>query len=559
MSSLIDDPNEGRVPRVIVVGGGVGGLAVASRLAKSVPCNMTILEKNPQLGGRSGSVRVSLPQQRGQFRHETGPSLLLLPHVYRRIFEECGTKDMEDYGLVLKPCIPAYRVVFEDGDWVDVGFPRQAELSPVEQGKLDHAEKISRAKMNSFETNGSIKWDAYLRACEAFLDCGLSNFIEERLDLASFPAFLHESLKDFAKAWPLKPHSDVLDAFFKSNKLKALASFQDLYVGLEPYRNDKQILGGVLDSTAPAVFGLLSAIELHPDNKKCGVYAPLGGFCKVSDSLFALAEECGVGCRTSTVTQVTSEGVWHRPESSSADQEVTFEPADLVIVNADLPYASRSLLHDFDPATEMFDWDDGYRFSSGVIAFHWSLDKTLDTLNTHNVFLYADNREDMEASWNALRDPSNATALLDKETPFNFYVHRASKTDPSAAPEVRSCQRGLFASSVNCSLMYSPKHCYNCNDREWTPSWSSCPVPFCNEMPTWAGRIDRTLLPITIPAFPQLPFTPPVKRCCIECPCWNPVYGITFCTNPSTRPARMRDGTTWERERPLPCLTAWVN
>jgi hypothetical protein len=72
------------------------------------------------------------------------------------------------------------------------------------------------------------------------------------------------------KAWPLKPHSDVLDAIFGSEKMKALASFQDLYVGLEPFRNSELLGGGVLKSTAPAVFGLLAAIELHPSNSKAG-------------------------------------------------------------------------------------------------------------------------------------------------------------------------------------------------------------------------------------------------------------------------------------------------
>ena len=475
-----------KVPRVIVVGGGVGGLALASRLAKSFPCNITILEKNADAGGRSGSVHVSLAQ--GRFRHETGPSLLLLPHVYRRIFDECGTKKMEEYGLVMKPCIPAYQVVFEDGERVDVGFPRQTELSPSEKESMDQAEKISRATMDSFERDGSLKWDAYLRSCEAYLDCGLPNFIEEKLDLASFPAFLRESLQDFGKGWPLKPHSDVLDAFFESNKFKALASFQDLYVGLEPYRNDKQLFGGVLNSTAPAVFGLLSAIELHPINKKCGVYAPVGGFRKVADSLLALAEECGVDFRTSTVTKVTPEGVWHRPGSSGGDNEVIFEPADLIIVNADLPYATQSLVHDADPAKEIFDWDDGYRFSSGVIAFHWSLDKSLDELNTHNVFLSANTRREMESSWGTLCDPPGAPSLLGKETPFNFYVHRASKTDPSAAPEVSPLK-------VAIGLLMNTTYTSMCLNREWTRSWYSCHAQRFNGMPKCLGQTEKFLLP----------------------------------------------------------------
>ena len=68
----------------------------------------------------------------------------------------------------------------------------------------------------------------------------------------------------------MKPHSDVLDATFTSDKMKALASFQNLYVGLEPYRNDNQIFGGTLKKSSPAVFGLLAALELHPSNKKAG-------------------------------------------------------------------------------------------------------------------------------------------------------------------------------------------------------------------------------------------------------------------------------------------------
>lgn len=66
----------------------------------------------------------------------------------------------------------------------------------------------------------------------------------------------------------------MLDKTFTSNKMKALASFQDLYVGLEPYKNNNQIGGGVLKKSAPAVFGLLAALELHPTNDKAG-----GTFC----------------------------------------------------------------------------------------------------------------------------------------------------------------------------------------------------------------------------------------------------------------------------------------
>ena len=270
----------------------------------------------------------------------------------------------------------------------------------------------------------------------------------------------------------MKPHSDVLDAIFESEKMKALASFQDLYVGLEPYRNNELLGGGVLKTTAPAVFGLLAAIELHPTNKKAGgtllmslkfsalyfcqafhgstnflvvvshilgrftstsliVFAPIGGFEAVSKSLENLAKEKGVQFEFGKmVTGVTERGVHMR----NADGSTEFVEADLTIVNADLPYATKSLIlpKGQEPDVEpKFDWDDSFSYSSGVISFHWSIDKTLDDLNTHNVFMVAGSHSQAEASWKILRSNQGD---VDETTPFNFYVHRASKTDPTAAP-----------------------------------------------------------------------------------------------------------------------------
>ena len=427
---------------VVVVGGGVGGLATACRIAAQLKdtVKVTILEKNAVVGGRCGSFSVTLDKGH-QFRHERGPSLLLLPQVYQQLFLDCGTT-AEQMGLHIKRCVPAYQVVFDDGARINLGFPQG-------HSKMCDDELESRQIMNSFEPNGAEKWDAYMRTCEAYLDCGLPNFIEERLDLPSFPAFIRESLRDFGKAWPLKPHSDVLDDFFVSHKMRALASFQDLYVGLEPYRNDKLFGGGVLKTTAPAVFGLLSAIELHPTNIKCGVFAPVGGFGEVASSLKNLAASLGVNiqCDT-TVTKVCQDGVYHYKTGHvpNGDEKKQFLAADMIVINADLPYATKVLLprlfEERGPEIDYslcdrFDWaehDNGrpkYEFSFGVIAFHWSIvGKELSDLKTHNVFLSADTRSDAEVSWKV-----EGKTISDKE-PFNFYVHRATHTDHTAASKV---------------------------------------------------------------------------------------------------------------------------
>lgn len=186
--------DDGRQQKVVVIGGGVGGLAVASRIASSnTKCKVTLLEKNEFVGGRCGSFQRKVAGV-GSFRHERGPSLLLLQDVYRDVFRDCVDQLPEDFGLHMAQCVPAYKVVFEDGDSIEVGFPRK---NPPETAM--EAEVISRQKMNEFEQEGAAKWDEYMRATSAFLDCGLPNFIEERLDLTSFPTFMIEALRDFAK------------------------------------------------------------------------------------------------------------------------------------------------------------------------------------------------------------------------------------------------------------------------------------------------------------------------------------------------------------------------
>jgi phytoene desaturase (3,4-didehydrolycopene-forming) len=491
-------------------------MAVAARIASEKSgAKVTLLEKNSDIGGRCGSFWVDPEHDTNTksaetatkgsstntnlFRHEQGPSLLLLKSVYEDVFRETtASKTARDYGLEIVPCAPAYQIVFDDGDRITAGFPKDSCSS----SSIKQEESKSRAKMDAYESEGAAKWDDYMAITAAYLDAGLPNFIQEKLDLGSLPNFLVQSLKDSAKAWPLKPHSDVLDALFESDKLKALASFQDLYVGLEPFRNKNdsnnlQMLGGgVLKSTAPAVFGLLAAIELHPDNKNAGVFAPIGGFQSVTNAFENLLDDLGVEIRCdTTVLGVTNEGVWARQDSSTSsdsnnsnndDSKTEFIPADLIIVNADLPYAKNSLIMKQEnskgddanvkpplpsppppPLPEKFDWDDQFSFSSGVISFYWSLDKPLDDLNTHNVFLSTKTRSEAEAAWQVLRDSpeislSKSTTEHDEDSPFNFYVHRPSKTDPSAAPP--GCDTIMVL--VPCRTLLRDDECANLPRRE---------------------------------------------------------------------------------------------
>lgn len=75
--------------KAIVVGGGVGGLGMASRLANA-GYEVTILEKNADVGGRCRSE--SFEGGGEGYRFDTGPSLMLLPDRYREQFTAVGKK-----------------------------------------------------------------------------------------------------------------------------------------------------------------------------------------------------------------------------------------------------------------------------------------------------------------------------------------------------------------------------------------------------------------------------------------------------------------------------------
>ena len=97
-------------PRAVVIGAGVAGLAAACLMAKDY--DVTVLEKNPEPGGRVGRLRD------GGFLWDTGPSWLLMPDAYKRFYQRMGTTMEAELDLIRLD--PAYRVFHEGFDPVDV-------------------------------------------------------------------------------------------------------------------------------------------------------------------------------------------------------------------------------------------------------------------------------------------------------------------------------------------------------------------------------------------------------------------------------------------------------
>ena len=97
--------------RVVVVGGGFGGMASAARLAK-LGHEVTLLEASARLGGALGFV------ERDGFRWDAGPTHMLLPAVVRDLFRKSGRPLEKELDLV--PVEPMRQHRFEDGTRLDL-------------------------------------------------------------------------------------------------------------------------------------------------------------------------------------------------------------------------------------------------------------------------------------------------------------------------------------------------------------------------------------------------------------------------------------------------------
>lgn len=142
--------------RVVVVGGGFGGLASAARLAK-LGHDVTLLEASERVGGALGYV-----EEEG-FRWDSGPASTLLPAVIRDFFRKSGRPAEKEFDLV--PVEPTQQHRFADGTVLDLpGGSRAAQLAAVGSALGEDAGKAWIGYVDAFgEVWEALRKDWYER------------------------------------------------------------------------------------------------------------------------------------------------------------------------------------------------------------------------------------------------------------------------------------------------------------------------------------------------------------------------------------------------------------
>ncbi|OTA93420.1 hypothetical protein M434DRAFT_21479 [Hypoxylon sp. CO27-5] len=369
--------------KAIVVGAGAGGIATAARLAKS-GFSVTVLEKNSFTGGR-----YSLIHHEGH-RFDQGPSLLLLPKLFREAFHDLDTS-LEAEGVELLRCPTNYNVWFADGE----SFELSTDLARM------------KTQIERWEGKGGFRrYLAWLREAHNHYELSVREVLHKNFT-SFWKLFLPHFVITGLKIHPLHSIWNSAAKYFWTERLRRVFTFATMYMGMSPF-------------DAPSTYSLLQYTELAE-----GIWYLCGGFHDVLAALVRVGERLGVEYRLNTPVKqiITSSDGKTAAGVQLESGEVMY--ADVVVVNADLVYAYSNL---FPQTPNIQSYSKSLRQRDGScssISFYWSLDRKIPELQTHNIFLADEYRE----SFDAIFDRQS----LPKEPSFYINTGPPSSTAPAAA------------------------------------------------------------------------------------------------------------------------------
>lgn len=367
----------GPTDRVVIVGAGLGGLACALHLV-AAGRDVTVLERARVPGGSAGRLSVE------GFEFDTGPTVLTAPELIAQPFAAVG-EDLTDW-LAFTRLDPAYRAFFPDGSRLDV-------ISDPDR----MAEQVA-AVCGPREATG---YRRFVEFATALWRLQRDDFIARDYD--SPLDALRPNLWHLVRSGAFRSLQGKVDSYFRDPRMRRIFSFQSLYAGVAPHR-------------ALALYAVISYLDTVR-----GVYLPQGGVHAVPAALAAAATKHGVTIRyDTTVTRVETHAGRARAIHTRAGERI---PADVVVLNPDLPVAHRTLLPAVAPPRRLRH----LRQSPSALVLHIGSDQAYGQIAHHNLHFgrsWAATFDDITRRGRLMRDPS-------------LLVSNPSRTDPSLAPAGR--------------------------------------------------------------------------------------------------------------------------
>lgn len=372
-------PGKSDKANIIVIGGGLGGLSSAISLAQK-GYTVSLYEKNSHLGGKLNRL------EKEGFGFDLGPSILTMPHIFNRLFEQSG-RQLEDY-VPIKRLSHEWRSFFTDGRVIDL-------YDDLDKMKINNPH-LSEKDMQEYQTYLDYTKKLYEATEEGYFDKGLDDL----------PAIFR--------------HHGLLSA------LKDFDYFHTMAQGIEkrvsnPYMQDMlkyyiKYVGSSAEA-APAILNVLAYVQ-----KAQGLWYVKGGMHKLAEGLVELAKEVGVSLFTNTeITEITyDETNTVNGVKLSSGEKIE---ADRIVSNMEvIPAYSRLLGINIDKTRKM---EEKFEPAASGLVLHLGVNRLYPQLAHHNFFF----SEDSKANYQ--------TVFQDKELPADptIYLVNSNKTDPSQAPE----------------------------------------------------------------------------------------------------------------------------
>ncbi|CAA9491542.1 MAG: hypothetical protein AVDCRST_MAG17-805 [uncultured Solirubrobacterales bacterium] len=355
--------------RVVVIGAGLGGLAVALRL-QGAGHEVTVVDRRERPGGRAYQLHDQ------GFTWDMGPSLLTMPWVLEETFAAGGLDLHRE--VTLQRLEPLYRIRWaEDERHLDFGSDRERLR-----------EEIAR-----FSSRDAARLDDFLEAVrpiyeEGILAAGRQSFLHARDFVGLLPTMLR-----LGAALPL--HHFVA-RYFRHPRVREAFSFHSLFIGGDPFR-------------VPAIYAALVYLQVADG----GWYAEGGTYSIVEAMARPLDVRCGVAV----------EGIERSGDRRGGGGEVRAViladgeriRADVVVSNADV-LSTHELLGRPAPLRRLTPTMSCYLLFLGT-------DRTFPELHHHTLMLGRDYRE-------TIAEVTRGRAVPQR---LSTYVHTPSRTEPEMA------------------------------------------------------------------------------------------------------------------------------
>jgi phytoene desaturase len=361
--------------KAAIIGSGIAGLASAIRLAnKGIETH--VFEANLFPGGKINSRSVD------GYRFDQGPSLLTSPEYLEDLYRLCG-KDFSAFEMAELDL--SFKYFFTDGTQLELGSTRSQVVAEIVDKLGENPDSV-----NNYLTKAEKN---YLLISPLFIEKSLHRWT------GLFGKKLVKALAHLPSYKLFSTMNDENSKAFKNERTVQIFNRFAQYNGSHPFK-------------APAMLNMISHLEINTPP-----FLPKNGMIQITDALVELAKEQGVHFHFGEkvekiiVRDKAIKGI------KTAQQQFDCE---FVVSNMDISFTYERLLKEEYQPTKILNQEK----SSSVLAFHWGIKKSFETLHVHNMIFSDNDKGEFDEAFESKtisKDPS-------------FYLYISSKAIPNDAP-----------------------------------------------------------------------------------------------------------------------------